>query len=433
MFAPRLARPAPGTRRLATLSRVPRPLPIALCAALLTVCPAPAAQATAPSPTATTGATGSGETVRLPVIPGTLAPDASCTKESPTVMDATPWTHEVLGLSEAGKYAQGDGVTVAVVDTGVMPGARALKGRVTAAGDAGEDCVGHGSFVAGLIAGSAVDSTGADLGGMAPHARILAVRGTDAYGRTDADRVAAGIREAARAGAQVIAVPLALSEKSGALTSAVRYAATRDCLVVAAAAPDTGSGDDTATPAAGPGTYWPAAAEDVLSVLDFGPDGTRPEGAAEPASADLAAPGDKVVGTGPRGRGAFTGSGPSFATAFVAGAAALVRSREPRLTAQQTARRLTSTAYPADAPRLDVYAALTSVPHGHTSAAPLPASPRPVVLSLSDGTGAMRIAGSVVASSLVLLLAAVAVRGTVRGRRRRDEASVEDSTAVPLH
>ncbi|MFH8467178.1 S8 family serine peptidase [Streptomyces sp. NPDC017991] len=431
MFAPRLARPAPGTCRLATLPHVPRSLPIALCAALLTICPVPVAKAITPSPRAPTGALGSGETVRLPVIPGTLDPGASCTKESPTVMKVTPWTHDVLELSEARKYGQGDGVTVAVVDTGVVPEARALKGRVTVVGDAGEDCVGHGSFVAGLIAASAGDSTGADLGGMAPHARVLAVRGTDAYGRTDADRVAAGIREAAQARAQVIAVPLALSKKSRALTSAVRYATTRDCLVVAAAAPDTGPGDGTATPAAGPGTYWPAAAEDVLSVLDFGPDGTRPEGAAEPAGADLAAPGDKVVGTGPRGRGTFTGSGPSFATAFVAGAAALVRSREPRLTAQEAARRLTLTAYPADAPRLDVYAALTSVPHGQSSAAPRPASPRPVVLSLSDGTGAMRIAVSVVASSLVLLLAAVAVRGTVRGRRRRHEASTEDPT--PMH
>ncbi|MET8947044.1 S8 family serine peptidase [Streptomyces sp. NPDC004542] len=398
----------------------------AVCALALALGPATASAATAADSTpAASGTSGtSGEGVRLPVIPGTLRSGAACTKASPTVMNVTPWTHDVLDLSGAWAFSRGAGVTVAVVDTGVAPGTRGLTGRVTAAG-AADDCVGHGSFVAGLIAGAAGSGGGADFGGIAPQARILAVRGTDPLGRADADRVAAGIRTAVDAHAQVIAVPLALPSGSAALTSAVRYAAAHDCVVVAAAVPDsapassTGSGSGSASAdAARPRKYWPAAERDVLSVVDFGPDGTRPKDAPEPEQADLAAPGDKVVGAGPRGKGHFTGSGASFATAYVAGAAALVRSHAPRLTAPQAVRRLTSTAYPADVPRLDAYAALTAVPHGGTGPATA-VSPRPVVWSSADGRGARLIAAVVVAVALGAVAVAAAVRGAVRGRRRR--------------
>ena len=50
------------------------------------------------------------------------------------------------------RLADGGGVTVGVVDSGVGTAIPALGGRVTAVGDAGTDCVGHGSFAAGLIA-----------------------------------------------------------------------------------------------------------------------------------------------------------------------------------------------------------------------------------------------------------------------------------------
>ncbi|MEU1518972.1 S8 family serine peptidase [Streptomyces sp. NPDC005811] len=414
-------------------SRPPRPprvgrrvlaLQPAVCALALALalCPTPAPGA--PLSDATPAASASaGGSVRLPVIPGSLEPGAPCTRTSPTTMNVTPWTHDVLDLSGAWTFSRGDGVTVAVVDTGVAPGTRSLSGRVTADGTAADDCVGHGSFVAGLIAGASGTGTGADFGGVAPQARVLALRGTDRSGRPSAALTVAAIRAAADARAQVIAVPLALPSGSAELTSAVRYANAHGCLVVAAAVPDTvaapgGVTASASAAAARPRTYWPAADTDVLAVSDFGPDGSRPDGAPEPERADLAAPGDKVVGTGPRGSGHFTGSGASFATAYVAGAAALVRSREPGLSAEQTKRRLISTAYPADVPRLDVYAALTSVPHGG-GGGPLAAAPPPVVLPVDNGRGARRIAGLVAIAGVLSVVAAAATRGAVRGRRRR--------------
>ncbi|MEK8145866.1 S8 family serine peptidase [Streptomyces sp. M10(2022)] len=66
--------------------------------------------------------------------------------------------------------------------------------------------------------------------------------------------------------------------------------------------------------------------------------------------ADLAAPGDAVVGIGPKGSGHYIGSGSSLAAANVAGAAALVRARYPKMTADEVSRQLTSAAYPPRRP-----------------------------------------------------------------------------------
>ncbi|MGW1274796.1 S8 family serine peptidase, partial [Streptomyces sp. NPDC002491] len=116
--------------------------------------------------------------VKLPVLASRLPAGASCTGESATVAEAVPWEQVSLQLARTRQSAAGAragaGVKVAVVDTGVSLGAPALAGRVTAVGGAGRDCVGHGTFVASLIAAAPVDGVG--FSGAAGRARIVAVR-----------------------------------------------------------------------------------------------------------------------------------------------------------------------------------------------------------------------------------------------------------------
>lgn len=358
--------------------------------------------------------------VELPVVRSELAADEACAGASGSIAKSEPWTTRALGLSYAWQQSQGAGVTVAVVDTGVSTSVPALAGRVGTAGNADGDCVGHGSFAAGLIAGAPVQGVGAV--GVAPAARILAVRGTGERGATTPDQLADGIRTAAEAGAEVIYVARALPAGSTGqkeLTAAVAYATRHDALVVAPFAPDVASGGTGGQDRPAPLWYWPAAVPDVLSVMDHGPGGGRPDGAPTALSADLAAPGDAVVGSGPKGAGHYLGSGSSLAAAHVAGAAALVRARRPDLTAAEVSRRLTATAYPASPPRLDTYAALTAVLPDTSGAVPrqppaeLPAEPselprhRAVLVAAAGGV-------------LVLLVAAAAVvipRGRARGWR----------------
>ncbi|MER0481696.1 S8 family serine peptidase [Streptomyces sp. Edi2] len=356
--------------------------------------------------------------IQLPTVTPVLPADAPCAKASTDKAEKQPWTRRPLGLSQAWKLSEGAGVTVAVVDTGVGTGIPALSGRVEAVGDAGEDCVGHGSFAAGLIA--AAPGAGVGVAGLAPQARILAVRGTDTRGETTAGRLADGIRTAADRGAGVIYVGQAVATGKDELTAAVAHAAERGALVVAPVVPDTLPKDsNTGKPVQPAPWYWPASAPGVLSVMDYGPDGQRPQDAPRALNADLAAPGDAVVSVGPKGDGHYFGSGSSLAAAHVAGAAALVRARHPKMTAQEVARQLTVAGYPDDPPRLDPYAALTTLLTDKQGTAPRQAAAHvPAAAPSGPQNRALLIAGA--CGGLVLLVAGGAVvipRGRARGWR----------------
>jgi hypothetical protein len=355
-----------------------------------------------------------------------------------------------LSLPQAWKLSQGAGATVGVVDTGVSTTVPALSGRVTALGAAANDCVGHGSFVAGLIA--AGPTTGVAFEGVAPQARIVAVRGTSERGVPSAALLAAGIRSAVDHGAGVVAVPFALASGEAELTAAVRYATAHDALVVAPAAPDVTSSSATATPAAR--AYWPASAPGVLSVVGATQAGAGLTGSSGGAGAvgstasagstgstatssaavggSLAAPGDAVVGVGPRGSGHFIGSGSSLATAFVAGAAALVRSYRPDLTAPETATQLTATAYPTSGtPRLDPYGALSAVLPASPVAAPAPTPPSPVHISPVSSAPRHRALLTAGLGAALILLTAAAAAIVPRGRARAWRPSPRASAPAP--
>ncbi|MEW2168179.1 S8 family serine peptidase [Streptomyces sp. NPDC007084] len=357
--------------------------------------------------------------VGLPPVRSILQKDEECAKPSKTVAEAKPWTRSAMDLGRSWRLSQGAGVLVAVVDTGVDQSAPALAGRVDAVGDAAKDCVGHGSFAAGLIAAAPRPGTG--VVGIAPQARVLAVRGTDAKGYTSGGSLAGAIRTAADRGAKVIYVGRASVDERRALTEAVAYAMERDALVVAPAAPDiapedseSGQSDPTARP------YFPAFVPQVLSVVDYGPGGGRPESAPDAFAPDLAAPGDSVVSVGPGGEGHFIGSGSSLAAASVAGAAALVRAHDPKLTAAQTADRLEHSAYPSDVPRLDLYAALSAVGGGSGPAAAGETGEDARVRLPESASPAPRNRALVIAAGSIgfLLLVAAAMVVVPRGRRR---------------
>ncbi|MHB9756181.1 S8 family serine peptidase [Streptomyces sp. BYX5S] len=296
----------------------------------------------------------------LPAMPSALDTKygkATCVPASKERAKKQDWSRQRLDLDKVRRDGTGAGVTVALIDTGVAPDAAGLDGRVTASGAAAQDCVGHGSFLAGLIAGDG--GAGPRLAGVAPGAEILALRGTDTNGRADAALVTASVRAATRARAQVIAIGVALPERDKELTRAIADARAQGAVVVAAATPDPPKtlGDEEVPTR----RYWPAAEPGVLSVADMLPNGSRAKNALPTEGIDLAAPGAGVVSGGARGTGHYLGGGPSVATAFTAGAAAVVRAARPDDSATEVIHRLTATAYPADIPQLDPYAAVTTV------------------------------------------------------------------------
>lgn len=339
--------PALGTARLLSGA--------GLAAALLLPVAAPAQAAPFASPPTADGKKGQ----ELPGMPSVLDPDAgnaACTPASGEKAKKQDWSRQRLDLDRLHGHSTGAGVTVALIGTGVAPGAPGLDGRVTAGGAAGDDCVGHGTFLAGLIAGNGGNSP--RLAGVAPGAKILALRGTGQRGQPSADLVVQALREATEARAGVIAVAVALPRRDAALTRAVAEARRAGAVVIAAATPDPPPRGTDEVPSR---TYWPAGEPGVVSVADMLPGGARPDGSLPTSGIDLAAPGAGVVSVGPRGDGHYLGAGASVAAAQAAGAAAVVRAAHQDESPKVVERRLTATAYPADIPQLDAYAAVTTV------------------------------------------------------------------------
>jgi type VII secretion-associated serine protease mycosin len=244
-----------------------------------------------------------------------------------------------LSADQAWEYSTGAGVVVAVLDSGVDAGHPDLAGRVLpgrdyvdGSTDGRVDLVGHGTTVASLIAGGGDPATG-----LAPDARILPVRVLDEQNRyQSAATVAEGLVWAVDQGARVVNLSLGGARESSSLADALAYAMAHDVVVVACTGNATGDLTEIWYPAREPGVV-------AVSGLVFsdGAAAAWPESLTGPATA-LAAP---AVMTGARAGGGYRPvQGTSFSSAVVAGAAALVRARWPRLSAADVVNRLVTTA-----------------------------------------------------------------------------------------
>jgi membrane-anchored mycosin MYCP len=259
-----------------------------------------------------------------------------------------PWAQQVLAANRVWDLTEGAGQLVAVVDSGVSgtaPGlaGAVLPGRDILGGGTGDtDCLGHGTFTAGLIA--ARPAPGAGLAGVAPQARILPVdvvnpaEAESAKPVTSSDAVAAGITYAVDAGASIVDVATATTPgPSLALRRAIGYAETKNVVVVAPVS--TSAGVSSANVISYPADY-----PGVIAVAAVNSSAVPVNAAGKGARVDLAAPGTALVSVRPRGPGDIVGNGAALATAFVAGTAALVRSYYPHLSAAGVVHRLEVTA-----------------------------------------------------------------------------------------
>ncbi|MDE3721979.1 S8 family serine peptidase [Nocardiopsis sp. N85] len=291
-----------------------------------------------------------------------------CAPPGTEVVEREPWTRSFLGMDRAHSLSTGTGVEVAVLAPELDSSGPALDGAVTGGGSA--DCLGHGTFLAGVVGGREVPDSGTL--GVAPDVSLRFVpTGDPNTGVTPPGQIASGISTAVEAGSDVILVGTASWENSGALDSAVAAATEAGVLVVAPATVNT---------ARGPMAGYPGQHPSALSVAAHDPEGVPVVGApllradGDLTRVDLLAPGDLTVGPGPGG-GHVIGSGSGVAAAFAAGAAALTAARVPELTAEELRAHLIATAYPspggAEDPvngggRVDLMGALVTGPSGES-------------------------------------------------------------------
>ncbi len=384
----------------------------------------------------------------------------------------------MLNLPAAWQLSRGEGQLVAIIDTGVRRGPRLPNvesgGDYVESSDGLTDCDGHGTLVAGIVGGQPGND---GFSGVAPAARMVSIRAISAkysprteggdparaQASVEVAALASAIVHAADLGARVINIsevtclPADRGIDQSTLGAALRYAAVdKDAVIVAAAgntAPTGSVGDGSGcqsnplTDLSRPHDARNWAGVTSVSIPSWWQQYVLSVGSlsaqAEPSKftmagpwVGVAAPGENIVSVSNRDDGGLANgltndrqqeialSGTSYAAAFVSGAAALVRSKYPNLSASQIVQRITETAHNgARAPSnlvgsgaLDPVAALSwQLPAAPgTGAAPvkqIPAPPPPAPKNMTP---------LIVAFAGTAALAFAVVTAAVAARRRKE-------------
>ena len=237
---------------------------------------------------------------------------------------------------------RGEGVLVAVIDSGVDGNVSDLTGVVSQ----GQDLTGlttkpsslrwgeHGTWMASIIAGHG-HGDGDGIIGVAPEAKIYSIRvipdnNDPGYQKYEAENettiqksLAMGIIDAVDKGARVISMSIGYSSPSPWVRKAVQYAFSRGAVLVASSG-NSGQDDESHDHGYAPVSF-PADYPGVLSVAAL--DGNRAANfSSNNLSVQVAAPGVRVPAQGRDGQ-YWTVDGTSPACALVAGVAALIESK----------------------------------------------------------------------------------------------------------
>lgn len=245
--------------------------------------------------------------------------------EQKKIVNVVPKGVELIQAPEIWQETKGEGITVAVLDTGCDVNHPDLKDRIIGGrnftdDDGGDpeviqDYNGHGTHVAGTIAASENDD---GIVGVAPGCHLLIVKVLNKNGAGQYDWIIKGIKYAVEQKADIISMSLGGSVDHPELHAAIQEAVSKNVLVVCAAG-NEGDGEESTDEYAYPGRY-----NEVVCVGAINYDRRYPDFTNSHDEIDLVAPGVEILSTHLNGQYAIL-SGTSMAAPHVSGALALIK------------------------------------------------------------------------------------------------------------
>lgn len=227
------------------------------------------------------------------------------------------WAWQRTGLLTVQKASWGQGVKVAVLDTGVDYTHPDLSGKILPGYDAvgnlpdGMDVQGHGTFVAGVITQ------------IAPAAKIIPVRVLDANGMGTVATITNGLQFAINAGAKVVNLSLSSTYDFKTLHQLIQQARSRGIVVISAA------GNDSSDKKYFPAAYSEGTGIGATDTQDYKASFSNYNG-----YISLSAPGVDIYSNW-KGGGYGWGNGTSFSTPMAAAGVAVISSLHPTYNADQ--------------------------------------------------------------------------------------------------
>jgi subtilisin family serine protease len=235
-------------------------------------------------------------------------------------LSANPnWTIDRFHVPEVWQVTKGDGIKVAILDTGIDVNHIDLRDAIGEVVDMTterdpRDYNGHGTHVSGIV--GARNKLGTGMTGVAPACTIYSVKVMDSRGSGNFDWIVNGLNWAIDKNVDIISMSLGCSAPYSRMYDAIKRAYDKGIILVAAAGNDgqMDAGDDMG---------YPARYDEVIAVGSVDANMSASYFSSVGQELDIMAPGGNIYSTFPGNRYAVL-SGTSQATPFISGVSALI-------------------------------------------------------------------------------------------------------------
>lgn len=237
---------------------------------------------------------------------------------SPNDAQFLGWEIKKFNIEQQWKISEGEGVKIAVIDTGCDLDHVDIKNNLLEGKNFVEknkdpiDRCGHGTHCAGTIA---AENNGLGMVGIAPRAKVIPIKALNDNGQGDINNIVNAIKWSSDIGADIISMSLGSKQSLPILENAINYAVSKGCIMFCAAGNDGPSTD----------IMYPAKYDNTIAIGAIDQNLNRTNFTCSGETLDFLAPGHDILSCVPGNKYALM-SGTSMSTPFAVGCAALLLS-----------------------------------------------------------------------------------------------------------